>query len=266
MGQAERHVELQRERSDELFQHERAHVSTTDPLVRYLTRWRIQEALRRLDDAVGGMPRDCRVLVMCAGEAVEGTFLLDAGYSDVTTSDLSQVGVDQALARDPRLKGLVLDAEAAHLPDGSYDLVVVQDGLHHLPRPVTGFTEMLRIARTAVLFLEPHDSIAGRRIGRTWEVNEGAVNYVFRWTRRLVEDVSSSYLGPDSFTNLSFAFWHHNIHLEELGRKLGGGERGVLAVRWAKKVADRLLPRSGNQFCGLVVKKTASDGTGSVPV
>jgi hypothetical protein len=118
---------------------------------------------------------------------------------------------------------------------------------------VRGFTEMLRIATTGIVFLEPHNSLAGRMVGRTWEQHGDAVNYVFRWTRQLVQDVASSYLGRDSFRNLSFAFWHHNIVLEKVGRRFGR-RLAVPVVRAAKQVADRLLPASGNQFCGMVLK------------
>jgi hypothetical protein len=82
------------------------------------------------------------------------------------------------------------------------------------------------------------------------------VNYVFRWDRALVEDVASSYLGPDAFDNLSFSFWHHNLHLERLGRRMGGGERGRDRIRLLKRAIDLPFARVGNQFCGLVVMRT----------
>jgi ubiquinone/menaquinone biosynthesis C-methylase UbiE len=66
--------------------------------------------------------------------------------------------------RDKRLKGIVLNAERTNLPSQSFDIALVQDGLHHLSSPVQGFTEMLRVAKRAVVFLEPHDSLVGRMI------------------------------------------------------------------------------------------------------
>jgi ubiquinone/menaquinone biosynthesis C-methylase UbiE len=232
----------------------RPHVGSTDPLVRYLVEWRIRTALDRLRAAAGARLNPAsRVLVLCAGEGLEGSLLCDMGFADVTVADISSVAMQQARQRDPRLKTMVADAERLALPDGAYDLALVQDGVHHLQDPVRGFTEMLRISTTAAVFLEPHNSLAGRMVGRTWEEHGEAVNYVFRWTRRLVQDVASSYLGRDSFRNLSFAFWHHNIMLEKIGRRFGR-RLSVPVVRTAKQVADRLLPASGNQFCGMVLK------------
>jgi len=232
----------------------RSHVTSKDPLTRYLVTWRLKTALLRLQDVAPDLNMSSSILVMCAGEGLEGTVLCDLGYTDVTVSDISDVGVAEALRRDPRLKGLTLNAERAELAGESYDVVVVQDGLHHLPSPVAGFTEMLRICRRAAVFLEPHNSLAGRRLGREWEINGNAVNYVFRWDRRLVEQVSSSYLGRAMSVNLSFSFWHHNVGLEGLGRKIRPVRAAKPAIAATKRILDAVGGRFGNQFCGIVVK------------
>lgn len=257
LGDVSRQVQRQQAQSDAKFSHgSRSHVTSTDPLVQYLVRWRLAEAFGRLRNYAGErLTSQTPILVMCAGEGFDGTILCDLGYKNVTVSDISQEGVDEAVRRDGRLKGLRLSALDAEVADGAFAVTVVQDGLHHLPSPVAGFTEMLRIASTAAVFLEPHDSMAGRAFGREWERNGDAVNYVFRWRSALVEDVTRSYLGPDSFDNLSFSFWHHNVRLQRLGRKLGGGERGRDRVRLLKRMIDVPLARFGNQFCGLVVKR-----------
>jgi ubiquinone/menaquinone biosynthesis C-methylase UbiE len=234
----------------------RAHVTSDNPLVQYIVRWRLWEALRRATKAAHGrISSQSRVLILCAGEGLEGTVFCDSGYKDVTVSDISEVGVAEALKRDARLKGLVLNAECANLERNSFDIVIVQDGLHHLQNPVLGFTEMLRMATTAAIFLEPHDSLVGRTIGTKWEKNGQAINYVFRWTKKLVEDVASSYLGPDSFQNLSFSFWHHNMVYHRLGKALGEGTFGLNAVRAIKYSLDIPLAWAGNQFCGLILKR-----------
>jgi hypothetical protein len=250
------HIDKQRSQHDLKFSEgPRAHVTSDNPLVRYVVRWRLREGLGRLHRmASSRLSARSSILVMCAGEGLEGSILCDLGYSDVTVSDLSSVAVTQAQARDNRLKGLTLNAECTGLPTGTFDLVVVQDGLHHLQNPVLGFTEMLRIARVAVIFLEPHDSIPARLMGTRWEKNGDAINYVFRWTRKLVEDVASSYLGPDTFTNHSFSFWHHNVGYHRLGRVLGEGALALHAIRGLKSSLDATLGRFGNQFCGLILK------------
>jgi SAM-dependent methyltransferase len=249
------HDSLQRQWSDGVFADgSRSHLLTDDALVQYLVRWRLSSAMTRLRRVAPDLDEHSSILVLCSGDGFEGSHLADLGYRDVTVSDLSVFGVRSALERDPRLRGVVLNATTPGVRDRSVDVVIVQDGLHHLVSPVAGFVEMLRICRRAAVFLEPHDSFAGRRAGTTWEVNGDAVNYVFRWNRQLVDQVANSYLGPDSCVNHSFSFWHHNVHLDRLGRRLGGGHRAVRVIDTLKRTGDRVLPRSGNQFCGTIVK------------
>ena len=251
------HNEWQRSESDLSYSGgSRPHVTSSDPLVSYIVRWRLQESLDRLAKRANGrISPASKILVMCAGEGGEGSILCDMGYGDVTISDLSSVGVETGLKRDYRLKGLVLDAENADVPDRAFDLVIVQDGLHHLQNPVRGFAEMLRIARVGVIFLEPHDSWVGNFIGTKWEKNGDAINYVFRWTTKLVQDCASSYLGPDACENMSFSFWHHNIVYEKIGKLLGGGTFALWAIRILKRILDGVAGKMGNQFAGVILKR-----------
>lgn len=246
--------------SDQTYaQGSRAHVFAGNSFIDFVVRWRLHASIRALQQALDGrLSLDSPILFACAGEGGEASWLCDLGFRNVTFSDLSPVAVNAGIARDPRLKGLPFDAENLPLADNSYDLTIVQDGLHHLPSPIRGFTEMLRVARLGALFIEPHDSMAGRLLGTRWERNGDAVNYVFRWTKRLVQDVASSFLGPDSFDNLSFSYWHHNPVFGKLGRRLGAGSvaRGLVAsIKWS---LDSLAAGAGNQFSGIIVKRDSA--------
>lgn len=227
-------------------------------MTRYITFWRLAESIERFRALAGAsFSEQSSVLFLCAGEGAEASVCYDVlGLRNVTFSDISPVAVTTGLNRDSRLKGFAADAENTGLNDASYDLVIVQDGLHHLRSPVRGFTEMLRIARLGAIFIEPHDALIGRLIGTEWEGHGDAVNYVFRWTRRLVQQAASSYLGQhDDFVNLSFSYWHHNIVYARLGELVGGGERGVRFVRAIKFALDHLLRGCGNQLSGIILKR-----------
>ena len=248
-------IQKQRARHDSLYKAgSRAHILSDDVLVNYVTKWRMHEAFRRLENVAGDrITVDTPILFMCAGEGGEASMLCDMGFRDVTVSDLSERGVEAAISRDSRLKGLVLNAMAADVRDGEYGIVVVQDGLHHLPSPIQGFTEMMRMASVAVVFLEPHDSLVGKLIGTKWEQNGEAINFVFRWSRKLVNDITCSYLCTEKFKNLSFSFWHHNIVFRKLGGRIGGGKIGIGVISAVKVILDVAFGRFGNQFCGLIV-------------
>jgi SAM-dependent methyltransferase len=250
------HSELQRSRTNRLFAAgPRPFVASRDVLTEYLITWRLREAMRRISHASQGrISKASSALVLCAADGYDGSILCDLGFQDVTVSDISPIATSLAVQHDPRLKGAVLNAEETGLEDGAFDLVVTQDALHHLQRPVQGFTEMLRISRHAVVFLEPHDSVVGRLIGTQWEVHDEAKNYVFRWRKKLVGDVAASYLGSQSFRNLSFSFWHHNVVFGKFRKLLGGGPTAVYVIRGIKAFLNAALPGMGNQFCGLVLK------------
>jgi ubiquinone/menaquinone biosynthesis C-methylase UbiE len=250
------HLQNQKEQFENVYSGgSREHVLSEDAAIRYIVSWRIKESLRRLMSASKEFLNcDSSILVLCSGEGMEGSILCDMGFTNITVSDLAEQGVQAALSRDSRLKGMTLNAERTELKDESFDVVLVQDGLHHLSSPVQGFTEMLRVAKKGVIFLEPHDSLVGRMIGTKWEKNGDAINYVFRWDKKLVEQVISSYLGPNRFQNLSFSFWHHNPVYAKIAKRLGSS-LGLFTVKKIKWLFDMTMGKFGNQFCGLVLKR-----------
>jgi ubiquinone/menaquinone biosynthesis C-methylase UbiE len=75
----------------------------------------------------------------------------------VTVTDFSQHALEICRERDPRLETRLEDAEHHDLPDESFDIVLVQDGLHELRRPTIGLTEMLRLSRVITIVIEPYD-------------------------------------------------------------------------------------------------------------
>jgi hypothetical protein len=116
--------------------------------------------------------------------------------------------------------------------------------------------EMRRVARRAVVLIEPHDSLVARLIGTTWEADGEAVNYVFRWTRQGFTSVVRSYLGKDAVVAVT-RFWDH----------AGAVHRAVLlfpeALRLvvARLVYAILRPANraaGNMMVGVVVKNDSA--------
>lgn len=225
---------------------------TSDPLTRYLRDRRLNLALDVLTNAVPGDVVIESVLVVCGGVGGEGTFFRKRGFSHVTVSDFSGEALEQCNRLDPALRTSLLDAERMDVPDSSYDLVVVQDGLHHLPRPALGFTEMLRVARVAVVLIEPHHGVIGKLLGHQWEVQRDAVNYVFRWNTMLLEQCTRSYLLSREARVIGTRVWDHGLAISNAVRRLPTSWR--LPV--AKAIYSALRPVSpmGNMMVGVVVK------------
>jgi ubiquinone/menaquinone biosynthesis C-methylase UbiE len=252
-------VQIQRERAD----HVHGDTSeglwdyhyTGDPLIRYLRDRRLHRALKELDKRGKLKPAKQSVLLVCGGVGGEGTFFANQGFLDVTVSDLSEKAMEICRRSDERLKTRVLNAEdLSEVEDGSYDLVVVQDGLHHLPRPVLGFTEMLRVARTAVVVIEPHSGLVAKAIGREWEVEGDAVNYVFRWNRSILEQATRSYLLQENAEVIPCRFFDHNLVVNRAVSKLPLPRKAQLLA--AKTIYGflSLIAAAGNMMVGIVVK------------
>ncbi|NQT92252.1 MAG: class I SAM-dependent methyltransferase [Lentisphaerae bacterium] len=95
------------------------------------------------------------------------------------------------------------NCENTGVASNSFDLVFCKEGLHHLARPVLGLYEMLRIARQAVIIIEPYETLLGRvfeclHLSTVYETpppsrrNERR-NFVYRWNRRRLESILNSY-------------------------------------------------------------------------
>ena len=244
---------------------------TADPVMRYLRDRRLGVAVNALSKRTGLLPEQWTALVVCGGVGGEGTYLANRGCQSVVVSDFSAHALEICARRDPRLRTLQLNAEALDLPDNTFDIVLVQDGLHELRRPVLGLTEMLRVARRAVAVIEPHGGIVARMLGTVWEQHEGddgaggsGKNYVFRWNARFLADVARSYLLDEAKDVHVIRFWDHNVTIRRVADLAGGGRRGLLAARATYGLLDGVVPWMGNAMVGIVTKRTAPKSSESV--
>lgn len=197
--------------------------------------------------------RNWSVLVVCGGVGGEAMFFIKAGFNNVTLSDFSENSLKIAQESIPKIKTLLLNAENINLTNNSYDLVIVQDGLHHLPRPALGFTEMLRVAKRAIIVIEPYESLIGNLIGTTWEVQGSAVNFVYRWNRKMVEQTVKSYLLKDYNFIKVFRFWDHNLTIRKLVNKFPNKIQLFLAKTIYLFLS--VINFSGNMMVAIVAKK-----------
>ena len=202
---------------------------------------------------LGRDPADLTALTICGGTGGEASYLADRGFGQVTNSDFSAGALEVAAKRDDRLAVRTVDIEQNDVPDGSYDVVLVQDGLHHLTRPVQGFNEMIRMARLAAIVIEPHRSLVGRLIGTEWERVGDAVNYVFRWDHDLFAQTARSQLVREPEVIWTKRLWDHNQAVS----KLSDWTSSEVAKMGLTRAAYGLLSpvnRFGNMFLGVLVK------------
>jgi SAM-dependent methyltransferase len=157
--------------------------------------------------AEGWLRTDDQVLVV-AGGALDRDVLASAGMRRVTITNLDDAGV-----RDYRpFSWAREDAEDLGYADGTFDVCVVHQGLHHCRSPHRALVEMYRVARRGIVAFEPHDTAVTRvgvwlGIGQRYEraavadnaLHSGGVrntevpNFVYRWTSREVEKTLASF-------------------------------------------------------------------------
>lgn len=165
------------------------------------------DTVRRLLDE-GWLARDQTVLVV-AGNGVDRDVMLAAGLRRATVSNLDERVHGGEVAPFPWSRQ---DAERLSFADGSFDVCIAHQALHHCRSPHQALLEMYRVARRGLVFFEPQETLLTRvgvrlGVGQRYEVaavgahalrhggvaNTGIPNFVYRWTEREVRKVLSSY-------------------------------------------------------------------------
>jgi 2-polyprenyl-3-methyl-5-hydroxy-6-metoxy-1,4-benzoquinol methylase len=120
--------------------------------------WLMREKFRRSLTGIVGAVEGTVALTVGGGSGMEAQFLVEAGF-DVIASDLSLGAAQRCQERARRfnlnIASVVADVERLPFRDRSVPLVYVHDGLHHLADPITGLTEMARVAACAISITEP---------------------------------------------------------------------------------------------------------------
>jgi hypothetical protein len=144
-----------------------------------------------------------------AGGQTDRQVLLDAGFSDVTISNLDERMTGPEFAP---YQWLFLDGENLKVEEGRFAQIIEHMGLHHCASPHRGLLEMVRCAGNSVLVFENRDSAAMRlavRLGFVpvhefeavadhdyrfggWR-NTAIPNAVYRWTEREIVKALASY-------------------------------------------------------------------------
>ena len=224
-----------------------------NPVLRYVRDRRLKLALKELHRQLGSRIFEMSLLTVCGGVGGEATFFRKAGFKNITNTDFSENALKVCNHRDPLLQTRWLNAESMDLADGSFDIVLVQDGLHHLPRPVLGLNEMLRVARHGVVVIEPHLGLAAKILGREWEEHNGIFNYVFRWNRMIFQQTARSQLLKLPMTIHAMRLWDHSGLIHRVVSRFGNGRLSFIAARLSYSIL-KPFNSLGNNFIGIVVK------------
>lgn len=153
----------------------------------YLLYYQMREMERLLSQA-----RYSRVANICAGHGFELEFL-SRFCRDIVAVDISwnslRVALNRACELGLNVEAVCADAENLPLRDGTFDLVFTHHSLHHLPRPVRGLEEMIRVTSHGIAVCEPVKGFARTVLTRSGVKAqfEESGNFVYELDPRDVE-------------------------------------------------------------------------------
>lgn len=161
--------------------------------------WRHERLYRNLDPFLAAFPGAEWLTVG------DGRFGKDAHYIDTHGGKAHASDVSDTLLRKGKEKGYIRtfskqNAEALSFADRAFDFVLCKESYHHLPRPMLGLYEMLRVARRGVVLIEPHEfpeldslKVIFKRLVKVLMLRAG-------WGRRLrTRDTAIVHFGGNTF-------------------------------------------------------------------
>lgn len=98
----------------------------------------------------------------------DGRFGLDSirlerlGVRSVLPTDIGGALLEAAVQQGLITNYQIENAERLSFSDGSHDVVFCKESYHHFPRPLLALGEMMRVARQAVILVEPRDYVIDR--------------------------------------------------------------------------------------------------------
>ena len=187
--------------------------------------------------------------VASCGSGIDTGYLLRFSRPNIFFSDLSEKALENTLRLFPQFQGQIEDNEELSFDDDSFDFSFIAASLHHLPRPVLGLYELLRTSKRGVIVIEPNDSwltSLATKIGfaQKYEMHG---NYVYRFSKRDVEKISSSL-----FCDFKIArcFATHRI---------ARTKAEFFLLKIINGLANLLCPSQGNYIIFVLVKQPVKD-------
>ncbi len=118
--------------------------------------WRHQRMYRVLDPIIAAEPNANWLTVGDGRYGKDAKYITEKGC-DALATDISEHLLREAKAIGYIEKYKVENAESLSFQDSAFDYVFCKESYHHFPRPMIALYEMLRVAKSGVLLVEPND-------------------------------------------------------------------------------------------------------------
>ena len=248
-------------------------------------RWRHNRMYAQLSPFVE-LNKDATWLTVGDGRyGTDANALMRLGAQNVHSSDISdkllKIGAQEGFINEYSVQ----NAEALSFDDGSFDYVLCKETYHHLPRPHIALHEMFRVAKKAVILIEPRDlridrakyswvlQILKKILGRNLDGYgfEPVGNFVFSLSERECEKLllgmnyqSIAFNGLDDVYEPGVEFLSltsdssvdkrrifklkTKLFLSNLLSKTGVRQTGLVCVAMFKDKPDSIVERSLNHY------------------
>ena len=223
----------------------------------YLLRYKFRTAIRRLPVSLVDTP----VLNVCCGSGMDVEFMAEQG-ARVIGLDLSKEAVSRARERARRhgFRPLLVVGDAENLPfrDAAVAVGFVHDGLHHLVEPHRAIGELARIARDAVVLIEPANAFLTRvavKVGLSVQY-EDAGNFVYRFSKRELVSLFQN-LGVSRVTVRRYLMYYH--HEPRRYYRLFDGAPSFALFQLFFLAVNVLVGRWGNKLTCVALKRRSTD-------
>lgn len=201
--------------------------------------WRHRRMNEMLNPLIEAKP-DAKWLTVGDGSYGSDAYFLQKKGMDVLASSLTDHSLKIAAEKGYIKKFAAVNAEKIPFGDESFDFVLCKEAYHHFPRPAIAFYEMLRVAKEAVVLIEPYDG--PRRFLDL--IKEPMKKLLWGKNQTIHFEPSGNFI--------------YRIHPKQMGKKLAA--MGYAAVA-CKTFNDIYLPRFGKSktgvTCGHWITKTA---------
>lgn len=136
--------------------------------------------------------KDQKWLTVGDGSGHDTWIMRNEGFKDILTTDIGPGTLKRSLAEGHIDKFDQANAEHLQYADDQFDFILCKEAFHHMRRPYMGIYEMLRVARRAVVLIEPQDQWADfpPRAGRAGASYERVGNYVYSLSQREVQKIA----------------------------------------------------------------------------
>lgn len=190
--------------------------------------WRHRRMHEMLNPLIEARPKATWLTVGDGSYGSDAYFLQQKGM-DVLASSLTDHSLKIAAEKGYIKKFAAVNAEQIPFGDESFDFVLCKEAYHHFPRPAIAFYEMLRVAKEAVVLIEPYDG--PRRFLDL--IKEPMKKLLWGKNQTIHFEPSGNFI--------------YRIHPKQMGKKLAA--LGYAAVAY-KTFNDIYLPRFGKSKTG----------------